>query len=312
MTEDSFTLIAARSKLPLKFFLLVFALSLPFWLAGTLTSLQLLPALPISALMFVCPVTAAAALVYRENKSTGVRELLKRTFDFKRVKAKIWYVPTILLMPCIMVLSYGAIHLIGVSVTAPAFSIGTVLTLFIAFFIGALGEELGWSGYAIDPLQERLGPLGGALLLGGVWAVWHYVPLLQVHRSLGFIAWWSLATVAYRVIIVWLYNNTGRSVFVAALFHTMIDLTWQLFPINGSYYDPRVTGLITAIVAGVVIIVWGPRTLACYSVITTIPFVRPGVPPPSDCAPPISAWPQKGDCAPSLRTKKGARRSQHG
>ena len=98
-----------------------------------------------------------------------------------------------------------------------------------------------------------------------VWAVWHYVPLLQVHRSLEFIAWWSLGTVAYRVIIVWLYNNTGKSVFVAALFHTMIDLTWQVFPINGSYYDPRVTGLITAIVALVVVIVWGPRTLARYS-----------------------------------------------
>jgi HEAT repeat protein len=47
------------------------------------------------------------------------------------------------------------------------------------------------------------------------------------------------------------------------------------------------------------------------SAIITIPFVRPGVPPPSDCAPPISAWPQKGDCAPSPRTKKGARRSLH-
>jgi uncharacterized protein len=161
-----------------------------------------------------------------------------------------------------MFLSYSAIRLMGVSIPAPAFSIGKVLTLFVAFFIGALCEELGWSGYATDPLQERFGALRGALLLAVALAVWHYVPLLQVHRSLWFIAWWFLNTVAYRVIIVWLYNNTGRSVFVAALFHTMIDLTWQLFPINGSYYDQRVTGLITAIVAGMVVIVWGPRTLA--------------------------------------------------
>ncbi len=45
----------------------------------------------------------------------------------------------------------------------------------------------------------------------------------------------------------------------------MINLTWQLFPINGSYYDPRVTGLITAIVVVAVVIVWGSRTLAHYS-----------------------------------------------
>jgi len=265
MTEDSLTISTSPSKSPLRFFLLVFALSLPFYLAGALTSLQLLPGIPVSGFAFLCPVMAAAIVVYQENRFAGVKMLLKRAFDFKRVEAKIWYMPVILLMPCIMVLSYGVLRLMRVPLPAPQFSVGTILALFVAFFIGALGEELGWSGYAIDPLQDRFGALLGALLLGAVWAVWHYVGLLEVDRSLEFIAWWSLGTVAARVIIVWLYNNTGRSVFVATIFHTMINLTWQLFPINGSYYDPRVTGLITAIAAVVVVIVWGPRTLTRYS-----------------------------------------------
>ncbi len=268
MTEDSFTITASPSKAPLRFFLWVFVLSLPFLLAGALTSFQLLPALPISALAVVCPVTAAAILAYRENKSRGVKELLERAFDFKRIKAQIWYVPLILLMPGIMLLSYVVQRLMGVPLPAPQFSVGTLLALLVSFFIGALCEELGWSGYAIDPLQERFGALWGALLLGVVWAVWHYIPLLEVQRSWTFIVWWSLGTVASRVIIVWLYNNTGRSVFAAALYHTMVNLTWQLFPINGSYYDPRVTGLISAIVAVVVVIVWGPRTLTRYNTVT--------------------------------------------
>jgi len=70
--------------------------------------------------------------------------------------------------------------------------------------------------------------------------------------------------VAARIIIVWLYNNTGKSVFVAAFFHTMMNLTWQLFPVNGSYYDPHVTGLIMVLVATIVTFVWGPGTLAGY------------------------------------------------
>jgi hypothetical protein len=41
-----------------------------------------------------------------------------------------------------------------------------------------------------------------------------------------------------------------------------INLTWQLFPINGSYYDPGVTALIEVVVAAIVVVVWGPRTLA--------------------------------------------------
>jgi hypothetical protein len=62
-------------------------------------------------------------------------------------------------------------------------------------------------------------------------------------------------------IITWLYNNTGRSVFIAVLFHAMFNLTWQLFPIDGSFYDPRVTSLILAAVAIAVVIASGPGTL---------------------------------------------------
>lgn len=253
---------ASRNRSPLTYFLLTFALSIPFWIAGALIGgHSLLPSVPLAALMVICPVTAALIFVYKENKSAGVKDMLKGAFDFKRVRAKIWYVPIILLMPCIMVLSYVAMRLMGVPLLAPQFSFTTTLTLFVVFFIAAVGEELGWSGYAIDPLQDRFGALGGALLLGVVWAVWHFIPLLEVPQSPVFIAWWTLGTVTSRVIITWLYNNTGRSVFVAVLFHTMINVTFQLFPVNGSYYDPRVTGLITTAVAVVVVVVWGPRTL---------------------------------------------------
>jgi uncharacterized protein len=128
-------------------------------------------------------------------------------------------------------------------------------------FVGALGEELGWSGYAIDPMQARWGALRASLVLGLIWASWHYIALFQVDRSVAWIAWWTLGTVAARVIIVWLYNNTGKSVFVAALFHMTINLTWQLFPIGGSFYDPRVTSLILVVVAASIMLTWRARGL---------------------------------------------------
>ena len=162
---------AAKNRSPLAYFVLTFALSIPFWIAGALTNRQLLPAIPVSALGLLCMVGAAAILVYRENGWIGVAALLKRSFDFKRVPAKIWYVPTILLMPGIMVLSYIAMRRLGVVLPAPHFSLPTTLTLFVLFFIAAVGEELGWMGYAIDPLQDRYGALSGALLLGVVWSL---------------------------------------------------------------------------------------------------------------------------------------------
>jgi membrane protease YdiL (CAAX protease family) len=239
----------SRSGSPLAFFLLTFALAIPFWVLGEMIGVQLLPGLPGAALMFVCPGLAALILVHRESGLEGAKELLKRGFDYKRIKAKAWYAPILILNPAIAALSYAVLRLIGTPVPEPRTPILATLVLCVVFFIGALGEELGWSGYAIDPMQDRLGALRASLLLGIVWAVFHFVALGQAHRSVEWIAWWSLGTVSARVIMVWLYNHAGKSVFAAALFHATSNVSWQMFPIHGSFFDPRVSGLITAIVA---------------------------------------------------------------
>jgi uncharacterized protein len=250
-----------RDRSLLKFFLLLFAISIPFWLIGAVSGLQLLPGLPLAALAAVCPGTAALVLTYREKGWPGVKALLRRAFDCKRIREKIWYAAALFLMPSVIVLSYGMMRMAGSPVPAPQISLMPTLMMCVAFFVAASCEELGWSGYVIDRIQDRWGALPAAILVGFVWVVFHYVALIQAHRAAIWIVWWSLGTVSLRVIIVWLYNNTGGSVFAASLFHTTINVSWQLFPIHGSYFDPRVTGLITAFMAAVVTVTWGPKTL---------------------------------------------------
>ena len=137
----------------------------------------------------------------------------------------------------------------------------------VGFFVAAECEELGWSGYALDPLQVRRTALQAGVILGLVWAAFHFVPLAQHGRSAGWIAWWVLSTVTLRVLLVWLYNNTGKSVFAATLFHAMANVS-QLGPFlnfgpGGYPYDAqRISGLILAGAAVIVTVVWGPRTLA--------------------------------------------------
>ena len=55
---------------PLKFFVLVYALAIPFWLLGAFADkgLPLPMELPVGALMCVVPLTAALILVYREDR----------------------------------------------------------------------------------------------------------------------------------------------------------------------------------------------------------------------------------------------------
>ncbi len=256
---------ALPCRSPLLFFLLVFSLSLPFWLAGALTEFQLLPGVPLSGLMFVCPVAAALILAYRENKTAGMAGLLGRALDFQRIRTKMWYAPILLLMPGVAILQYTWVLWVeGAQLPIPRFSAGATLALSLGFFIAAQGEELGWSGYVIDPMQERWGALPAGILLGAVWAVWHIVPLVQAHRPPVWIAWWCLGTVATRVLIVWLYNNSGKSVFGAAVFHASGNLAWQLFPIHGSCFDFRVNAIIEALLVVIVLVAWGPRSLAGY------------------------------------------------
>jgi membrane protease YdiL (CAAX protease family) len=253
---------ASRGLSPVTFFLLTFALSIPFLLLSAATGIEVLPGIPISGLAFVCPASAALILVYRANRAAGVGDLFRRSFDYKRIVSKIWYVPVLLIMPAKDVLSFVVLRVMGVTLPAPQVPGLTALILFVAFFIGALGEELGWSGYAIDPMQDRLGALRAAVVLGMVWAGWHIVPLMQAHRSFNWIAWWCLGTVAMRVVMVWLYNNTGKSVFAMALFHASSNLSWQLFPVHGSYFDPRVGGLITTFFAAIAAVAMRPGNVS--------------------------------------------------
>jgi membrane protease YdiL (CAAX protease family) len=39
--------------------------------------------------------------------------------------------------------------------------------------LAALGEELGWRGFALPRLQSRIGPLSASLVIGVIWAAWH-------------------------------------------------------------------------------------------------------------------------------------------
>ncbi len=81
---------------------------------------------------------------------------------------------------------------------------------------------------------------------------------------MGWIAWKCLETLAARVLIVWLYNNTGRSLYAAVLFHAVSNVSVSLFPNDGSHYDPAVVGVLTAVAAGIATFLWGAKTLARY------------------------------------------------
>jgi membrane protease YdiL (CAAX protease family) len=195
---------------------LVALLSVPFAGLGAATELQLYPGIPVAALAFVCPVTAAA---------------------------KRWLLLAAILMPAITAAAFALLHPEGAQLRVP---VPSALALFPIFLVAAFGEELGWSVYALDPLQARAGALVAAVVLGVIWAGWHVIAMVQAGQTPAWIAWGCLDMVATRVLMVWIYDNTGGSVFAVALYHAMATLAVKVFFPGGSYEGERVLALLLA------------------------------------------------------------------
>jgi membrane protease YdiL (CAAX protease family) len=253
----------------LKFLLLLFGLATPCWILGAIYDVQIFPGLKLFQLPLAMPMTAALILIYRENGKRGVIALFKRTYDFRNIKSKIWFLPIIFIFPSIGFLNFWIQRLSGTSIPPPNFSIIVLLGYCTVFFM-TYGEELGLTGYAIDPMQQRFSALRSGILLGLVWAGYH-IPgfIISGYYSFGWIAWHALYTVVARVLFVWIYNNAGKSLFSMALSHWTFGLFWSLWPQENlqravPFYDPRICAIIAVIYVVLVVFLWGPKTLAQY------------------------------------------------
>jgi uncharacterized protein len=246
---------------PLIFFLLVFALSVPFYLLGAAGGrLPGMESLPNSALMAFMPMLAVLILTLRSSGINGIFTSAKRALNISKQSGFGWYFIALLFMPLVGVLEFLALRLTGVVVPLPQIIPSETLFLFVAFFIAAIGEEVGWQGYAYPALRSRLGALSTALLIGTIWALWHVIPFVQLGRTTEWIVWHSLSAVAMRIIIVWICENTSNNIGTAVLFHTMINVSWALFPIAGSYYDPFVTFLILLTASALIVLFYGSKS----------------------------------------------------
>jgi membrane protease YdiL (CAAX protease family) len=81
-----------------------------------------------------------------------------------------WFVVALLVLPLV--------HLAGVALATLAGGVfpfhPQLIALVVLFFVTNFGEEIGWRGFALPKLQDRMSPLAAAVVLGLVWAVFHW------------------------------------------------------------------------------------------------------------------------------------------
>ena len=242
------------------FFLLVLALAVPIWALSrfgwVIGSLKV----PVTDLLLgFTPLIAAMILVFQTYGARGLISFLRRVVDFERLARTKWRWFALLLAPLIYALTVIGLHLAG-HTGNPVVNWPRVPVLAAIMLLLAIGEEAGWTGYLLDPLQLRFGALGASLIIAIPWWLGHIPSIIAIGGTAGDIAWWLPGAIAMRVLMTWLYNGAGRSIAAVVLFHTMLNVGRSVsYPTIGTHYDPvyQTTGYgIAFIMAAIVVIFW--------------------------------------------------------
>jgi membrane protease YdiL (CAAX protease family) len=146
----------------------------------------------------------------------------------------------------------------------PDLGAGAFLLWLVTF---RLGEEPGWSGFALPVLQRRHSALTATLILAAVWICWH-VPsffYLGTYMKLGVsvLPMLSLGIAAGAIVLTWLYNSSGGSVLLTAVAHASLN-----FVTASPAGDQAISAIISTVVmvwAVVVVLVWRPARLSRFA-----------------------------------------------
>lgn len=105
-----------------------------------------------------------------------------------------------------------------------------------ALLLNGFGEETGWRGFLLQRLAARQRPQRAALIVAGVWALWH-LPLFWIHAGMAamvgpMLLGWAGGLLAGSLLLGWLYLETG-SVLVVAVWHTAFNFMVATPPGHG-------------------------------------------------------------------------------
>jgi membrane protease YdiL (CAAX protease family) len=199
----------------------------------------------------LAPSLAAVACSGMIGGALGVRELLAPLLRAGLHPA--WYAFALLMVP---LFSVAAAFLQQVFV-GPLKPVDPALIGVAAVWplMAALGEEIGWRGFMQPRLQERVGVLAAALVIGVVWGIWH-LPAdwigLKAYGDWFFAAFLingPVVLTAHAIILAWLWVRT-RSLLIAVIYHFSVTGSAMLTPSAG---EAGVTGIAaSAIGAGLV------------------------------------------------------------
>ena len=206
--------------------------------------------LPLIAIAVSYIPALMAWIVLRIAGTTEERQAWRRRITRVRVGWR-WYAVALLTLPLVHFIGVGLATLRGADFPFHP----QLLALFPLFLVTNLGEEIGWRGYALPKLQERMSPLSAALVLGSIWGAFHWVALAgNADAPFAYMTVSTVLLIAVSVIMSFVFNGSGESVPVVVVFHAMYDtVSIGVAPLTETTM-PLMAFTLTAVVAWLVVL----------------------------------------------------------
>ncbi len=212
------------------------------------------------------PIGAALLVTARTEGRSGVAALLSRLLRPPRQRH--WLAVALLTPPALLLIGIIAARLTGApwpdgaELARRAAAGGWWLDLTIASVLFGFGEEPGWRGFLQERLQRRFAPLLAALMVGAVWAAWHtpFFTYRFAFGGAGTVVGFFLSMLAGALWLAYLYNASGRSLLVVALWHTLWNVVSLVAAALGSTVVAVTSMLVFALAVGA-LVAGGPLRL---------------------------------------------------
>ncbi len=154
------------------------------------------------------------------------KDLLRR---FAIWKFSPWYYLLALGLPPLLLWSAGIFSNICLH-QKTAMVLPSVPVLVFTFFWlmirgGPVNEEFGWRGFVLPRLLQRHSPFAATMLLGPVWALWHWPLwfLSSVPHPYWPFGLFFMMVLSMNILFTWFFLRSRGSILLAIIFHTAIN-----------------------------------------------------------------------------------------
>jgi membrane protease YdiL (CAAX protease family) len=168
---------------------------------------------------------------------TGGQPAIKDFFSrLIRWRVNPWVAGVAILSPFILFLIAMIVELVGGSSWPEIGNVQFELMPEMRFWVGTafiiltygFGEEAGWRGFALPLLQSQHTAMQASMYLSFGWAAWHLPFFIYkdnfIEMGLFEAIGWVVSLMFGTVFLTWMYNASGGSILMVAIWHGLYDL----------------------------------------------------------------------------------------